>query len=235
MNDNFLYQSRPPVRAGFGESLYARISNLPLSKRNTENVFRFALRFAIVSMVLLTMLFSFSQPVRAGVLDWIKQIAGFEVQEFNTVSSEGSVIIQPTVSRSMDDVINDLPYEIIMPSYVPDGFIFDDKVDINEDSVFMTWGNGKGDQILLQIDTEHEQRYLTGKDAAQEIQINGQPAMLIQGGYLNESWDSTLPTLNVIQRKGHLIYWLIYVQKYNEPFDNMLWKDELTQMMGSIE
>lgn len=235
MNDNFLYQSRPPMRAGFGDSLYLRISNLPLRKRNTENVFRFALRFAIVSMVLFTALFSFSQPVRAGVLDWIKQIAGFEVQETNTVSVEDSVTIHPTVSGSMDDVLDDMPYEVATPSYVPDGFVFDDKIDINDESVFMTWGNGIGDQILLQIDTEHEQRYLTGIDAAQEIQINGQPAMLILGGYLDDNWDPTLPTLNIIQRKGDLIYWLIYVQKYNKPFDDILWKDELTRMMGSIK
>ena len=87
----------------------------------------------------------------------------------------------------------------------------------------------------MQIDTEHEQRYLTGIDAAQEIQINGQPAMLIQGGYLYNSWDYTLPTLNIIQRKGDLIYWLIYVQKYKGSFDDVLWRNELVRMMSSIK
>ena len=133
MDDNFLYQNRPPVRQGFGESLYSRISDLPLKKGTSRYALRFALRFAIVSMVLFTVLFSFSQPVRAGVLDWIKRIAGFEVQETNTVSTEGSVIIQPTVSGPMDEILNDLPYEISMPSYVPEGFIFEDKVDVNDE------------------------------------------------------------------------------------------------------
>jgi len=235
MDDSFLYQNRPPVRTGFGESLYSRISSLPLQSGRTGSALRFVLRFAVLSMILFTVLFTFSQPVRAGVLDWIKQIAGFEVQETNTVSEAGSVIIQPTVSGPMEEILNDLPYEIAMPSYVPEGFIFGDKVDVHAESVFMTWRNSKGDQILLQIDTEHEQRYLTGIDAAQEIQINGEPAMLIQGGYVDGSWDSTLSTLNIIQRKGDLIYWLIYVQKYIEPFDDVLWKDELTRMMGSIK
>jgi len=235
MDDNFLYQNRPPVQTGFGESLYSRISNLPLQRGRTVNTLRFALRFAIVSMILFTVLFSFSQPVRASVLDWIKRIAGFEVQETDTVSTEGSVIIQPTVSGPMDEILNDLPYEITLPSYVPKGFIFENKVDVNSESVFMTWWNSVGDQILLQIDTEHEQRYLTGIDAAQDIRINGEPAMLIQGGYLDDNWDHTLPTLNIIQRKGDLIYWLIYVQKYSEPFDNVLWRDELIHMMSTIE
>ena len=235
MDVNFLYQNRPPVRAGFGESLYSRISDLPLKNGTSRNALRFVLRFTVVSMILFTVLFSFSQPVRASVLDWIKQIAGFEVQETNTVTEEGSIVIQPTVSGLMGDILNDLPYEIFMPSYVPEEFVFGDKVDVNDESVFMTWRNVRGDQILLQIDTEHEQRYLTGIDAAREIQVNGQPAMLIQGGYLDDSWDSTLPTLNIIQRKGDLIYWLIYVQKYNEPFDDVLWQDELVNMMGSIK
>ena len=235
MDDKFLYQNRPAVRPGFGETLYSRISNLPLQKGKSGNTLRFTLRFAVVSVILFTGLFAFSQPVRASVLDWIKQIAGFEVQETNTVSSESSITIKPTASGSMDDMLNDLPYEIAMPSYVPDGFNFKDKVDVHAESVFMTWRNIKGDQILLQIDTEHAQRYLTGIDAAQEIQINGQSAMLIQGGYVDDSWDSTLPTLNIIQRKGELIYWLIYVQKYNEPFDDMVWTDELARMMGSVK
>jgi len=235
MDDNFLYQNRPPVRTGFGESLYSRISSLPMKRGRIGNTLRFVLRFAVVSMILFSVLFTFSQPVRASVLDWIKQIAGFEVQETNTVTEEGSVVIQPTVSEPMDEVLNDLPYEVAMPSYIPDGFTFDDKVDVHAESVFMTWRNSKGDQILLQIDTEHEQRYLTGIDSAQEVQINGEPALLIQGGYVDGSWDSTLSTLNIIQRKGDLIYWLIYVQKYDGSFDDVLWKDELTRMMGSIK
>jgi len=235
MDDNFLYQNRPPVRPAFGESLYSRISDLSPKKGLSRNVLRFALRFAVASTILFTVLFSFSQPVRAGVLDWIKRIAGFEVQETNTVSSEGSVTILPTVSGPLDEILNDLPYEIVLPSYVPEGFIFEDKVDVNDKSVFMTWGNSIGDQILMQIDTEHEQRYLTGIDAAQEIQINGEPAMLIQGGYLYNSWDYTLPTLNIIQRKGDLIYWLIYVQKYKDSFDDVLWMNELVRMMSSIK
>jgi len=235
MDDNFLYQNRPPVRSGFGDSLYSRISDLPLKKGTSRNALRFALRFVVVSMVLFTVLFSFSQPVRASVLDWIKRIAGFEVQETNTVSAEGSVIIRPTISGPMKEILNNLPYEITMPSYIPEGFIFEDRVDVHAESVFMIWRNSKGDQILMQIDTEHEQRYLTGIDAAQEIQINGQPAMLIQGGYLDDSWDSALPAMNIIQRKDDLIYWLIYVQKYNEPFDDKLWMDQLTRMMDSIK
>ena len=234
MDDKFLYQNRPAVRPGFGETLYSRISSLPLQKGKSGNALRFTLRFAVVSVILFTVVFSSSQPVRASILDWVKQIAGFEVQETNTVSVEDAITIRPTVSGPLDDILSDLPYEIAMPSYKPDGFYFENKVDIHAESVFMTWRNSKGDQILLHIDTEHEQRYLTGIDAAQEIQINGQPALLIEGGYRDDNWDSTLPTLNIIQRKGNLIYWLIYVQKYDEPFDETMWIDELARMMGSI-
>jgi len=234
MDDNFLYQNRPPVRPGFSENLYARITNDAKPRKGVIIFPRLILRLGVVCLVGLGVLFSFSQPARASVLDWIKQVAGLEVQETNIISVEGSITIQPTASGSLDDIFNDLPFEFAMPSYVPAGFIFENSVDVHAESVFMTWHNSKGDQILMQVDTEHGQRYLTGIDTAQELQINGQPALLIQGGYLNNGWDSTLPTINIIQRKGDLIYWLIYIQKYNETFDETAWRNELAHMMSSL-
>ena len=94
MDDNFLYQNRPPVRAGFGESLYSRISSLPLQRVRTGNTLRIALKFLGVSMILFAVLFTFSQPVRASVLHWLKDIAGFIIEERDSLPpavSEGSL------------------------------------------------------------------------------------------------------------------------------------------------
>lgn len=235
MDDNFLYQNRPSVRPGFGETLYSRISSLPLQKGKSGNALRFTLRFAVVSVILFTVVFSSSQPVRASILDWIKQIAGFDVQETNTVSVEDSITMRPDVSGPLDDILNDLPYKIAMPSYVPDGFNFEDRVNVHAESVFMTWRNSAGDQILMQVDTDHGQRYLMGIDAAQEILINGQPALLAQGGYdADNIWNPDLKMMNIIQRRGDLIYWLIYVHKTGGGFDSGTVEYELTHMMELI-
>ena len=234
MDDNFLYQNRPPVRAGFGESLYSRISNLPLKKETSRK----ALRFAIVSIILFMVLFSFSQPVRASVLHWLKEIAGFVIEERDAMPvalSEGS--LPSDYHRNLlEDVVDLLPYELALPTYVPEGFVVDKHVEKTGDSIFMRWMNEDGDEILMVVDTEHGQRYVTGTDAAREIEINGQPAMLIQGGYDDSYvWDNDLKMMNVVQRKGDAIYWLIYIETSDGEFERDAIQNELIKMMGSLE
>ena len=237
MDDKFLYQNRPPVRSGFGENLYARISNPHLRRETQKATLKFALRFAALTLLLFAVLFTFSQPVRAGVLNWIRQIAGFEIREIDSISTaeNNSVHIRPGIRDSLADILDDLPYTLELPAYVPDGFLFEDKVDLVKSSVFMRWMNEDGDVILMQVDTDHGQQYVMGTDAAQEIQVNGQPALLFQGGYDKEhNWDPDLQMINVVQRKDDLIYWLIYNQNSDNEFDDTASKDELIQMIASI-
>ena len=237
MDDKFLYQNRPPVRSGFSENLYARISNPHLRSETPKTTLKIALRFAALALLLFAVLFTFSQPVRAGVLNWIKQIAGFEVREIDSLptAENNSVPIPPDTRDSLADILDDLPYTLELPAYVPEGFSFEDKVDLVKTSVFMRWMNEDGDEILMLVDTDHGQQYITGTDAAQEIQVNGQPALLVQGGYDKEhNWDPDSRMINVVQRKGDLIYWLIYIQNSDNEFDGTALKNELIKMLSSI-
>ena len=236
MDDKFLYQNRPPVRSGFGENLYARISSPHLRRETQKNTLKFALRFAALTLLLFSVLFTFSQPVRAGVLNWIRQIAGFEIREIDSLpTTEKSVYIPPDIRNSLADILDDLPYTLELPAYVPDGFLFEDKVDLVKSSVFMRWMNKEGDEILMLVDTDHGQQYVMGTDAAQEVQVNGQPALLFQGGYDKEhNWDPDLQMINVVQRKGDLIYWLIYNQNSDNEVEGTAFKNELIKMIGSI-
>ncbi len=236
MDDKFLYQSRPPVRSGFGENLYARISSPHLRRETQKTTLKFALRFAALTLLLFSVLFTFSQPVRAGVLNWIRQIAGFEIRETDSLpTTEKSVYIPPDIRDSLANILDDLPYTLELPAYVPDGFLFEDKVDLVKSSVFMRWMNKEGDEILMLVDTDHGQQYVMGTDAAQEVQVNGQPALLFQGGYDKEhNWDPDLQMINVVQRKGDLIYWLIYNQNSDNEVEGTAFKNELIKMIGSI-
>ena len=238
MNDNFLYQNRPPVRQGFGESLYLRISDLPLKKGTSRNRLRFALRFAVVSMILFTVLFNFSQPVRASVLHWLKEIAGFVIEERDAVStavSEGS--LPSDYHRNLlEDVVDLLPYKLALPTYVPEGFVVNQHVEKTGDSIFMRWMNEDGDEILMMVDTDHGQRYVTGTDAAWEIEVNGQPAMMIQGGYDSDNvWDDDFKMMNIVQRRDDAVYWLIYIELSDGVFDGEAIQNELIYMMSSLE
>ena len=234
MDDKFLYENRPPVRPGFGQTLYARISK-ELPARKGFGMTKFVLRLGLASLILLGALLTVSQPVRAAVLQWIKQVAGFEVSETDSLELSGEAISVTREERDSLANLKDLPFEFARPAYVPDGFIFEDRVEVQADSVFMRWLHANGDEILMQVDTDHGQRYLTGTDAAQEIEVDGQPAMFVPGGYdLNGNWDPAWKMLNLIQRKDNLIYWLIYVGDLEAEFDADIARAELVQMMGSI-
>lgn len=195
------------------------------------------MRLGFAGLVLMSVLFTISQPARAAVLQWIKQVAGLEVSEVDSLDFSGDAV--PVTSEARDSLANlddELPFEFALPVYVPAGFTFEDKVDVQAESVFMRWLNANGDEILMQVDTDHGQRYLTGTDAAQEIQVNGQPALLVQGGYdANGNWDASRKMLNILQRKADLIYWLVYVGDLEHEFDATTIRDELVQMMSSIE
>jgi hypothetical protein len=238
MDDKFLYQNRPPVRPGFGENLYSHISSLPLQKETSKTILRFGLRFALAVMVLFAALFTFSQPVRASVLYWIKQIAGLEVQEEDYIpfSESESISIPPDVRDTLANIAQDLPYELAIPAYVPNGFTFDDKVEVQDTQVFMRWLNSDRDEILMLVDTDHGQRYITGTDAGQEIHVNEQPALLVQGNYdMNGNWDSDQKMMNLIQRRDDVIYWLVYVGYSENEFDCFTIQAELVGMMGSLK
>src|SRR5262245_23540813 len=81
MDEKFLYESHPPIRPGFSESLYARLSNTVLQKKTSNSAFKLILRLGLAGLLLFTVLFTFSEPVRASVLYWIRYIAGFNVTD----------------------------------------------------------------------------------------------------------------------------------------------------------
>ena len=91
MNDNFLYQVRPPVRAEFMDKLRRQLDiQYPRSVvqkhdlhqdryfLTQQKTWKFALLFIVVfSAAILT----FSGHVRASALAWIRTLAGFSVEE----------------------------------------------------------------------------------------------------------------------------------------------------------
>lgn len=202
--------------------------------------FKFGLRLVLAALLLFMILFTFSEPVRAGVLDWIKHIAGFEVHESETISGfggEDAITVPADAHSTLEDVIENPPFEFAMPAYVPDGYIFTDKVDVyrKDKAIFTRWVNKDGEEILLLVEVDQGQGYLTGVDAAEEIEINGQPAMLVYGGYdQNGKWDSGLKMVNIYLRRDNLIYLLSWTTSQTNTINQDVLTDELIRMAGSI-
>jgi hypothetical protein len=212
MDDKFLYQNRPPVRQGFSERLYAHISSVTSQKKVSTKAFAFALRFALASLFVFVLLFIFSEPVRAGVLNWIKYIAGYEVHEMDSLSE----IMGPNAPsyflrrNSLVYALKDLPFEFAIPAYTPDGYVLVDKLEFDDTSVYLSWINQNDERIFMivsQASAEFGPGTIIGPNSAEEIHINGRPAMLVHGSYdLHNEWDPNFKRLSIYLIKDGLSY-----------------------------
>jgi len=174
MNDDFLYKCRLPVRKAFADSLSQRLQTLdanqhfqqkgaiPMKMKHT--VMKTSVwKFALATFILLTALaftFAFSEPVRAKTLEFIREIAGFSVEErsespmkaldqnettptqvaaINPITDPGSTMpsltqVEPTVytipTVSVTDLIKNPPFQFDLPTWVPDGYILNESAGI---------------------------------------------------------------------------------------------------------
>jgi transketolase N-terminal domain/subunit len=138
----------------------------------------------------------------------------------------------------LERVIEDPPFKFAMPAYVPEGYIPTDKVEVyKEDKAILTrWVNKDEDEIIMLIEVNQGQGYLIGVGAAQEIQIDGQPAMLVYGGYdQNGTWDSSLKMVNIYLRKDDLIYMFSRITSQTNTTSQYRLTEELIRMAGSID
>jgi hypothetical protein len=228
MDDKFLFENRPPVRKGFGKNLYTRISNMTI--RNgmpAKRAFSFAFKFVLASMTVFPLIVAFFQPVRAEFLNWVKYIAGFGVTD-TAPDTSGPIVEFYFTPQPLPVAVDDLPFTFSMPAYIPDGFHFSDDVVIAQSKswIAMTW-RGEGGELELLVQQNWDMTIPAGVDSAKEIQINGQPAILIRGVWdKNGKWDNTIKEVQLYWRKHELIYTLI---------SDVLGNEELLRIAESIK
>jgi hypothetical protein len=155
-------------------------------------------------------LFTFSKPVQAIVINWVKEVAGFGVREENDLPGLNDAVTIPSDFKgTLAEASENLSFEFSMPAYMPDGFLFFDEVDISKEdqSIFMRWINSNREEIIMLVKTNSGQGIVAGIEAAEEIMINGQPVALVHGGYdANGKWDSEKEDTHLYWHKEGLIY-----------------------------
>jgi hypothetical protein len=211
MDDKFLYQQRPPVRASFAENLYQRLSNRSVSKsQRVKRSSALMWKFALAAILGLSLLFALSGPARADVLELIRRIGGFDVEEVEMAPTFGP---NPTVysytPQPMPDALQGLPFSFAMPAYIPDGYTLSNDVVVAQSKswVSLRWANKSGQEIDLLVQQDWDLGLPAGPGAAEEIQIDREPAMLLRGGWgPNGEWDAKKNTLQLYWRHGNLIY-----------------------------
>jgi hypothetical protein len=213
MNDDFIYKALPKVNQDFAESLYARISvSRGSSSQQRMNLLkRIPSRLQIALIILsVLILVAWSQMrlwiryVPIGDL-WLVEFSdlqpGIEVQTVQPIPTPG----QPPTAIIDGEIIMLLPsFEYSSPDWIPDGFSptrIPGPGYAYEDSIGM-WSNANQETIrLFAVPKTGGARPYAPPGMYEEVDINGQPAILIFGRLAPNSsenpqaprqWDETL-------------------------------------------
>jgi hypothetical protein len=186
-DDEFLYKNHPPVREEFANRLYYDISNNKKESKNdmTMRTFSWIWRFAAVIILLAVMLFTLSTGVRASVLEWIKTVAGFNVEEQSesplreldddaitsrdktpmpTLESTPQVTLEaltptiyPVKTAPLPQILQNPPFEFGIPQYIPEGYALSDEAGEAQSKnwVMISWGNQDGAEIEMLVEKSY--------------------------------------------------------------------------------
>lgn len=258
MNDQFLYTYRPSVRKEFAENLYAKLEKQSYQRSLPQRGLKIMLKRSFVWYVLATLLvcfgvlYSVNGDVRAAVDQAFRAVAGFLVEERTvspvigdenpvpvTAAQIPSLEAQPTYtpymveipSLAVRDVIRNPPFDFSLPTYIPDGFTLrgDAATAISKEWVTLGWANQQNTEIEMLVEREYTGYALpVGVDSAEEIKVNGQPAMLVKGGWNGEHvWQADY---------GMEIHWQL-----NGSYYRLIWnqrtpeRNEITEITGDLD
>lgn len=250
MNDKLLYSCRPQVREAFAEELFTRLRSQDKGETNMsiqKQAFHLKWQYILIALVIaVAMIFGLSPKARALAGTFFKEIAGFSVEEqpenpmAEYIDADGvmdapnaTVYVVPTTT--VNDLLSDPPFELSLPDYIPEGY------EIRADHVAIanskTWiniiyqGDSRDKEIIFMAETSTP-TLSVGVDAAEEITINGQTAMLVRGNWaLDNTWD---------YERGITLYWTVGETNYRliihkidpDQLDDLL--PELIKMAESV-
>jgi hypothetical protein len=251
MNDDFIYEALPKVRKDFAESLYAKISTqAPIAKRQKWSPRLRNLRWSQVAMIVLIVLLlvAWSQIrlwiryVPIGDL-WLVEFSltqpASDIQTVETIPTPGQL---PTViinDGTQSIIVSELRIVYLSPDWIPEGFSatrIPGPGYSYEESIGM-WSNKAGETIrLFVVPPEGGARPYAPPGMYKEVQIKGQPAILVYGRLAPNSaenpqaqrkWDETL---------GLQLTWSVEDSIYTlETLGSYVTEDDLLRMAESLK
>ncbi len=212
---------------------------MALQKSAANKTPKFVFRFALACLLVFTLLFTLFEPVRANVLDLIKHIAGFTVEE----STAAPVIDEARVTVYVDNdytpqplttALQNLPFAFSMPTYIPERFVFNNDVILTKSYISMSWVDKHEGEIYLLVEQNWDIPINVGAESTKEVKVNGQPAILIRGLWdIYGKWDYNKKNLQLYWRKDGLLY----ILNSSDPsmYREVISEDELIKIAESIK
>jgi hypothetical protein len=219
MNDDFLTRFRSTPRREFAAALYQRI-NIPMNMQR-----KFALKrlsFAAAICIALAAALAFSPNARAALTYLFREIGGITYVEEDISAGklppplpESAITIVPEDIIPLSEAREKVPFEINLPTWVPEGFSMSATVRISYfgnhyTPVQITWSGGDPALGLIVLMVGQRVNWEVDLDHVQEVQINGQPAGLTGGGWDADSgqWDTVNHNLTLTWMRGDVMYQL---------------------------
>ena len=214
MNDEFLKQFYETPRAGFAKALYERISHDPPQRIAQPVINQLTFRNVVVAF---SLLFFIAACVYAIAERGWRRVGNFWINVERT--QKVSIPPMPDIEEleaepqsygcvPLDEAKEALPFDLHVPTWAPDGFIFDGRVcGVNwiGDSASLYW-QSEQEQFSIQLLAAkltsynwHTQDYKTndpivgtvGPGSYKEVEVQGQPAILVRGEW---DWMKVIPT-----------------------------------------
>ena len=173
-------------------------------------------------LIAATLTLTISEPVRARAWELIRTIAGINVEEQSTsplanIKKEDDVEIYTVPSLALPKALENLPFQLGLPTWVPEGYVLDEEniaIANSGNWVALVWNNPNLSEIQMLVEREYNGYTIpAGEDSSEEINIDGVPALLIYGSWDEQhQWNPRLGITIGWEKDSHL-YRLIYYER----------------------
>ncbi len=169
-------------------ALVTRMRNIPTSREPKRRaVPRWAWGLAAVAL-LFAVLLSTSPSLRAAIADLDVMIGSIRLSVADrSPDSSDATIVEPEV-MSLEAAREVVPFAFGIPTGIPDGLVMDEQVRVSDlgggPFVEMQWARpGGGGFFFMVCQDPSSSSWLVGLDSYREIEIGGEPAVIVTGGW----------------------------------------------------
>jgi hypothetical protein len=214
MNDDFLTRFRKSPPPELEATLYKKLSQHAHSR--LVAVRKSAWRLVLPILIIIAVLTFLVSPIaRAEVLHAIQNIGGLGFELTNQVGPIDmlKVTVYPVSSGPLNTIRTQVPFHFGIPTWVPEGFVFQDDVGHASDYswVMLGWTKGLTDlSLMVQKDDLYSKSNPVPVGSVEQVEVNHQRAVIIRGNIDLESgkWNPDARQLDLIWRQDHLVYTL---------------------------
>jgi hypothetical protein len=218
MNDDFLTRFRKPPSREFAAKLYQRI-HTPMNTRRNFVFRRLTLAAALCAAFIAA--FTFSPAARAALDNLFRQVGDVTYigPEFNDPPlAESQVILVPEERLPLDQARTRVPFDILLPGWMPEGYAMSQTVRIsyfpykptngNNPFTYITWVRSTGGGGNIELAVSLPVNWLIDLDHVEEVEVNGQPAGLTGGSWNHDTgdWDTTYGDLTLTWTVDDVMY-----------------------------